>query len=469
MKLEKNPIDLTVVGGGLAGLAGGLRAAELGKRVLILEQGADPRYPCNTRYSGGVFHIAYNNPHGPAHTLLEIIISATRGEVDRVIAQSIANNSARTLDWLKKNGTKFIRGPLSWQRFITAPPRPLKAGLDWPGYGPDLLVRNLTQKFKVAGGIIALGHKAIELICSNGKCKGLIARDRNGKTHAILSENVLLADGGFQNNPELLRRYITPNPELLIQRSAGTAYGDGIRMAEAAGAQLSDMRRFYGHLLSRDGLENPDLTPYPQLDQISSAAIVVDGEGSRFLNEGLGGIYIANKIARFENPTLAFTIFDRTIWNEGPGVKSIYPANPTVEIAGGTVFRAENITILAENIGAIPSTLKTSVENYNSIIRSGNRENSSLSKLDGTGLATAIETPPFMAIPIAVGITATMGGILVGANMQVRNKNGGLIPGLFGAGGTTGGLEGGGTLGYIGGLIKAATMGLLAGEAVSQT
>ena len=47
------------------------------------------------------------------------------------------------------------------------------------------------------------------------------------------------------------------------------------------------MSDFYGHLLSRDGLENEGLTPHPQLDQVSAAIVVVDAEGARFLDEGL--------------------------------------------------------------------------------------------------------------------------------------------------------------------------------------
>jgi fumarate reductase flavoprotein subunit len=53
--------------------------------------------------------------------------------------------------------------------------------------------------------------------------------------------------------------------------------------------------------------------------------------------------------------------------------------------------------------------------------------------------------------------------------MQVRDTDDKPISGLFAAGGTTGGLEGGGALGYVGGLIKAATMGLIAAEAASRT
>lgn len=469
MSIDAAPYDLAIVGGGLAGLTAGLRAAELGRRVLILEQGGDPRYPCNSRYSGGVFHIAYGDPHRPAEELMAAIVAMTKGEVDTVIAQAVANHSARTLDWLRQHGAKFIRGPLDWQRFLMAPPRPLKAGLDWPGYGPDVMMRNLTQKFADEGGVLALGHRAKDLVISTGSCNGLTVDTPDQTTLSLQAGAVLLADGGFQGNAEMVRRHIAPRPDLLIQRSAGTGCGDGIRMAEAVGARLSDMSRFYGHLLSRDGLENEDLTPYPQLDQVSAAAMVVNAKGERFLDEGLGGIYLANRIATLDDPTQCFTVFDRTIWEEGPGVKSIYPANPTVEKAGGSVYRADSVAELASRIGADPDTLAKTVEAYNAAIRTGTGSSVTPPRSDGAVPATPIEAAPFMAMPLAVGITATMGGLLVDADMRVRNGDDQAIPGLFAAGGTTGGLEGGGSLGYVGGLIKAVTMGLIAAEASCRT
>ena len=61
-----------------------------------------------------------------------------------------------------------------------------------------------------------------------------------------------------------------------MQRHAGTAVGDGLRMAERAGAALTRLDRFYGHLLSRDAMHNDGLWPYPQIDAVATAGIVVD-------------------------------------------------------------------------------------------------------------------------------------------------------------------------------------------------
>ena len=76
----------------------------------------------------------------------------------------------------------------------------------------------------------------------------------------------------------------------------------------------------------------------------------------------------------------------------------------------------------------------------------------------------AVSTPPYYAVPLCAGITFTMGGISIDAHARVLRESGEPIAGLYAAGSCTGGLEGRGGAHYLGGLIKAAVFGLLAGE-----
>ena len=73
---------------------------------------------------------------------------------------------------------------------------------------------------------------------------------------------------------------------------------------------------------------------------------------------------------------------------------------------------------------------------------------------------------PFYAMPICAAITNTMGGIVVDGDARVLDKNDKPIPGLYAAGSTVGGLDGGPHAGYVGGLIKA-TIGLRAAETIA--
>ena len=62
-----------------------------------------------------------------------------------------------------------------------------------------------------------------------------------------------------------------------------------------------------------------------------------------------------------------------------------------------------------------------------------------------------------------------MGGVAIDEHGRVKRPDGSATAGLYAAGGTTGGLEGGGALGYVIGLIKAYLFGLrVAEDAASQ-
>jgi fumarate reductase flavoprotein subunit len=73
---------------------------------------------------------------------------------------------------------------------------------------------------------------------------------------------------------------------------------------------------------------------------------------------------------------------------------------------------------------------------------------------------------PFYAIPLAAGISYTMGGIEIDAQACVIGHDGAPLPGLYAAGSCTGGIEGGPLGGYVGGYLKAVTLGLIAGETI---
>ncbi len=137
----------------------------------------------------------------------------------------------------------------------------------------------------------------------------------------------MLADGGFQADTDLLKAHITSSPDKLKQRGAATGTGDGLAMAEAVGAALTPLTGFYGHLLCRDAMHSDKVWPYPELDGIAVSAIVVDAGGRRILDEGMGGVWLANQIAALPDPLCASIVFDSAIW-DGPGRSARIPANP---------------------------------------------------------------------------------------------------------------------------------------------
>lgn len=459
--------DVVVVGGGIAGLVAANRAAEQGLNVVVLEKGAEDKYLCNSRYTGGFFHVGMQDLNNPPDRLKEIIKTVTYGHADLELANALATDIRRGIDWLKANDIRFIRvGPEGYMSTVLAPPGLRQTGLHWEGRGGDVMLRTLGDKLRSRGGSIRRGVRATGLIMKDGRCAGVEVRE-GANTASVQASAVVLADGGFQGDADRVRANISPRPDRVLHRGAATGCGDGARMAEEAGAQLVRLDTFYGHVQHVDALKTNDLWPYPVLDMVASSGIVVDGQGRRFCDEGQGGIFISNAIAKLDDPASAKVIFDRAIW-EGPGKQFLLPANPYLRNCGATMFETNDLAALAGQIGIPSSALAATVNEYNTAVVSGSVARLSPSRSTHIYKPFAIATPPFFAVPVVAGMTYTLGGILTDPDGHVMHKNGTPIAGLYAAGATTGGLEGGPHAGYTGGLSKSLVFGLRSAESIAK-
>jgi fumarate reductase flavoprotein subunit len=462
--------DVIVVGGGLAGLVTACRASELGLKSIVLEQGSAPDYLCNSRVTGGVFHFASECMLDPPEILADKVTKITDGFVDRALTVTLASDGRRALDWIGAQNIKFGRiSPAPRHAWVLAPLRMMRPGLDpagWKGRAGDVMLRSLTASLKRNGGDIQLGVKVRELIFAEDRCVGVTATSQGSEQEvSYLGSAVVLADGGFQADNDLVARFISKSQHKVKRRNAGTGTGDAVRMLEKAGAQLVGMKYFYGHLLSRDAMERDSLWPYPVMDAL--AGIVVNGRGQRFLDEGLGGVYMANAIAWSDDPLDGWVIFDEEIWN-GPGKSGgiSIGANPGLVQSKGTMHKAATLEALEKQAGFVAGTIAATVAEYNAAVERG--ANSTLHPPRSTRYSAAlpIRKPPFYAVPLCAGLTFTMGGAAVDKDMRVLRADKSAIQGLFAAGKSAGGLEGGAAVGYVGGLSLGLITGLRAAEAI---
>lgn len=471
--------DVVIVGAGLAGLTAANRLSQQGRRVTVLERGEGPDYLCNSRIASGSYNLAHSDPTAEPEILREAIMGDTEGAADPALAAALAATAGPALAWFRSEGAKFIkikRPGKAADNWSMAPPRPATPGFGWQGRGPDANLRCLAKNFVGRGGVLALGTRANHLLMEDKACVGVSVTGGAGEM-AIRAKHVVLADGGFQGNRELVRRFISPRPESLVQRNAQTGQGDALTMAERIGARLIGTDRFYGHLLVQEALTNNGLWPYPTIDTLASSAIVIDRSGKRFLDEGIGGVAMANRIAQLDDPLSALTIFDHAIW-ESAGRSEFTPPNPYLASSGGTVTSAASLAELAATIAVPAEALTETVASYNRAIQNDEVANLQPGRTPGrmfgvlrssatrTTLRPLLE-PPFYAIRLCAGITYTMGGIAIDAQARVLAEDGAPIPGLYAAGSCTGGLEGGPMAGYIGGLCKAVSLGYIAAQSIA--
>ncbi|MBM3342065.1 MAG: FAD-dependent oxidoreductase [Betaproteobacteria bacterium] len=470
MSNETN-FDVVIIGGGIAGLATANRAAQQGLKVAVLERGQGPQYLCNSRYSGGVLHIAMHNAKDPPESLMEVIKTATNGKADPELARALATTAGRAIDWLQSEGAKYIRvGNIVWQQHVLAPPRPIVAGLDWKGRGPDVTLRQLVANLQKRGGRL-IQTPALSLMEREGRCVGVEAggNEEGANKEQFTARAVVLADGGYQGNAALVREHMGIDLAKVKTRGAGTGIGDGMRMARELDARFSDLQYFYGHMLSRDAFTNDKVWPYPQLDELGTVGIVVNDAGERFVDEGQGGVFVANTIARLPNPLSTWAILDEAIW-AGPGRTARIPANPQLANAGGTIIKAATLAELAAKTGIAREPLERTVAAYNAALANNTLAQLAPARSDQPIKPAVIAKPPYYAVPICAGMTYTFGGIFTDGDARVMSTRGAPIEGLYAVGATTGGLEGGvGGGGYVGGLIKGVSFGMRAAEHIAQT
>lgn len=459
--------DLIAIGGGFAGLTTAVRAVELGLNVAVVERGTGEHYMCNSRVCTGVTHVSFLHPDTAEDTLYNQIRNDADGTAREDLARSFAANAARTLAWLKDHGAEFTDAPHRYQGPpMLAPAREIRAGLDWEHSGPNLFLKELRRRFEEAGGRMLTGTEAKSLVVADGACSGVDVSGPNGE-HRLDARAVVLADGGFQAGRDLVGRYITPHPERIRQRNVETGVGDGLRMAEQAGAALVGLDMFYGHVLSRDVMTNDGLWPYPQLDALCAGAVVVDAGARRFADEGLGGISLTNWIARLDDPLGAVAVFDTKGWEDAKGA-DIVPPNPSLADCGGTILEAETLEELAALAGLEGVALTDTVGAYNDAVAAGTLDRLDPPRTNAPYKAKPVLKPPFRAVPLCAGITVTMGGVAVDGAARVIRPDDTPIPGLYAAGSTAGGVEGGPRAGYVGGMISAFLLGLVAAESAAE-
>ena len=463
--------DALTIGGGLSGLVTACRAAELGAKVGVLEQSAEDRYPCSSRYSTGVINVMGLPILADPQTLYDAILVGSGANATPALARAVADNGKRAIGWLAEQDTRFIQRGLQKDQpgqQVLAPPRRLQAGLDWEGRGADLLMRRLEERIARRGGRVIRGTKVETLRMKDGACIGVEAA-QNGKPVHLDAKAVVIADGGFPANPAMVAQYITPRAERVLCRAGAGAIGDGIRMAERAGAALGGFGAFYGHIHHRNAMTNSLLWPYPHLDAVAEVSILVGPEGERFTDEGFGGICMANAIARLADPLSAHLVIDAAMWQAEPKLSTTVAANPSMVNAGGPLITAPDLESLATRIGVPSQALAKTVDTYNAAVASGDLARLVPARTPRRHAPMPIAVPPFHAVPLCAGITGTMGGIVIDAQARALSPSRAPIKGLYAVGTPVAGLEGGPRAGYVGGLSKAFILGLLAAEHIAAT
>jgi fumarate reductase flavoprotein subunit len=450
--------DVLVVGGGLAGSAASVLAAQNGANVVLLDRSPGVAGG-NSVMTSGFLYLAGKRFDSPPGELFDTVMA--NGVAYPDLAMAWAANCSRVIPWLLSCGVSLRDGERGGAL------EPITEIGDGPVYRKDTGTKTLNKlrtRLEGLGGTTMTEARAVRLLWENGRVAGVVAR-RGQHEATFRARSTIVTSGGFSNNEEMLRQHIGPGAPLCKLRGSVNNLGDCLRMALEVGAKTVNMKYFYGHLLSLRALTDDRFWPFPRVDGIiNNSGILVDRQGSRFADENRDGdIGVTNDIARGNDPLGATLIFDQEAWDRvrrdpDPARPAEPSPNPWLMDKDGHLYVRPTAEQLAEVLRIDHFTLARTIATFNRQAESGH-----FTGVPRSGEARPLRAP-FYGMRVVPGITFTMGGPLINGRGQVLNADEEPIPGLFAGGDAIGGLMGGYNGGYTGGVAQALVTGMLAGE-----
>ena len=433
--VERTPVtldcDVVVVGAGGAGLTASVLATQQGQKVILLEK--MPFVGGNSLRAEGGMNAAGTNlekelglDDSTVENFTEDTLRLGHYLADPELVRTLAENSSDAIEWLKTVDATFTgvkaTGGCEGRKYLHQPEGGVAVG--------EYLVAKLKTQVEKLGIDVRVNTKATEILMDNGQAVGVLAEDAE-HIYTINAKSVVLTTGGFGANFELMASF-DPSLANAVTTNHSGAQGDGIMMAQAIGADTVDMDQIQLHptVIQSDGsLVSESFR--------SLGAIVVNTQGKRFVND-LAGRDVVSQAELKQPDGYCFIIFDQNLVDHLALSKRF--------IDGGYTISGKTYEELAKNMGLSAEAQQNFVntmDTWNQSVANGLDEEFGRNN----GMDDDLSTAPYYAIKIAPGIHHTMGGIKINTSAEVIDTDGNVIPGLFAAGETTGGIHGGNRVG----------------------
>lgn len=418
--IEKT-VDVVVLGAGGAGVAAAIEAYDAGASVALLEK--MPQIGGTTATSQGMIG-AYESKFTQAldvhYTFEEMygnLMSNASYRLDPELTRVTIEKSGETIDWMADRlGMNFYDvivgyGPLQMMHLVEGAGGAMKTAMETAlaGSGVELM----------------LDTRATEILMNEDGSVGGVKAACGADTVIVHAKAVVVATGGYANNPELTARL---DPE-----KAGTwgigfpgATGDGLIMASNVGAALThtgDMMcvlKDYEIMSEHEGTSaTANVSSFISRDN----TVLLAANGKRFVNEKDIG-YMTQKL---NSP-----VFDQ-MHRDGLGYVWAISDKASLEEKGVKrgldmeFITADTFEELAEKMGLDAATVAETLTNYNAYCETGHDPEF------GRLLLAKLEAP-YCAVKVVPCEIITYGGIARNVNAEVIRADGTVIPGLYTAG-----------------------------------
>lgn len=441
---HKLSTDILVVGAGSAGLTAAVQAAEKGKKVILLEK--NPIVGGSSQFAEGLFAVGseWNRLRSDPLTKEEAFKTLMEKHfyaIDAAKTKDYVEGSEENISWLANHGIKFeVVRMTPWEEATWHVISDYKGTNHGAG-----LIKGLKDAADKAGVDLKVATPATDLILKDGAVVGAKAKDGKGDTYTIQAKAVILATGGFGDDPKKIKEWAHRDPEGWKSSVPINKTGDGIQMALNAGAAMGNVS-FVGHL----GTEGKGIKLLSNLYATSwqPSALWVNDKGNRFTNEDVALSFSQAANAIYAQPHhYGWSIFDdsqvKYMMEKGvdSGIGVLVPVgqklpdlqkeiDAAVEIKSDGFKAADSIAQLAKELGVPEENLQKAVESYNKSCEVGHDGEYYKAK----AYLRPLNTKKLYAIKLKAYFFSSYGGLNTNRNHQVLDKDGNPIKGLYATG-----------------------------------
>jgi len=452
--MKKIDKDVIVVAAGLSGLAASIAAAERGASVVVFEKS-------NT--TGGAANMGMG-PLGIGSSIQkQHMVSLTPGEafrkhmyfthykVDARMVRDYYFKSGDTIDWLMEMGVEFAgvqrafsadeaTRPYSDGEFTWHVVKPEGGGMPGPR-SASAMTKKMTERAVELGVEFMFETPVYKIIMEDGKAAGVMAKNINGEETEARAKAVIIATGGFGENPEMIKELTGYEfGKTIFNFAIPGMRGDGLKMAWEAGAGKTkpSMELMY---------QLPDNMNHFILDgAFRQPCLWVNRNGQRFMPEDqIGNTTFTGNAITSQPGMVAYSIFDSRLLKKykkkGPDMIShVHPHDlydhfdeqweRDLEAGYEPIAQADTIEELAEKAGIDVAGLVAQVEHYNEMCEAGHDEIFEKNR----NYMQPIEKGPFYCCRQNVGAYGSVGGILINYKTEVMDQDSIVIPGLYAVG-----------------------------------
>lgn len=243
--MKRMEADVIVIGGGMSGLVAATAASQHDASVIVFEKSGTVGGAANMGMGFFAVESRYQRQQLCNHTvdgLFKEFMTYNHWRVNAPLVRKIYESSARNVEWLEDMGVEFLgafkyfeNSNTTWHVIkVPGSNRPTERAASG-------MIKRLHDTAEANGVEFCYRTSVTKILTGDkGQVIGVMAQGEDGETIEALSSSVIVASGGFGDNPDMIRERIGLNwgEDLYSFRIPGLK-GDGIRMVEAIGGALA--------------------------------------------------------------------------------------------------------------------------------------------------------------------------------------------------------------------------------------